>query len=93
MRVAVAHKFTQHGALGAMLKSTGSAPIIEHAPHDTYWGNGFELGGTGKNMLGVILEEVRAALLDDAKTGGTAAIDAYIHSAMVGAKLREPSDL
>ncbi len=66
MRVAVAHKFTQHPELTELLLSTGANSIVENAPHDLYWGNAWELGGIGKNRLGVILEEVRSAIADDA---------------------------
>ena len=38
--------------------------IIENAPHDFYWGCGRD--GTGRNMLGRILMEVRTALRNQA---------------------------
>jgi ribA/ribD-fused uncharacterized protein len=60
MRRAVRRKFETHAALRALLLGTGDAVLIEDAPGDYYWGCGS--AGTGKNMLGLILMEVRAAL-------------------------------
>lgn len=60
MRRAVRQKFAAHPALQALLLGTDGEPIIEAAPHDAYWGAGAD--GTGKNMLGRILMEVRAEL-------------------------------
>ena len=60
MRKAVLAKFTQHEDLCDMLLSTGNAKIIEHTSNDSYWGDGGD--GSGKNMLGQILMEVRDQL-------------------------------
>jgi ribA/ribD-fused uncharacterized protein len=60
MRRAVRRKFETHADLRAVLLGTGDAILIEDAPNDYYWGCG--RAGTGKNMLGRILMEVRAAL-------------------------------
>jgi len=60
MREAVAAKFRQHEALGAMLLATGTAKLVEHTENDSYWGDGGD--GTGKNMLGQILMDLRAEL-------------------------------
>lgn len=60
MRKAVRAKFEQHDNIRQVLLGTGDAQIIENARHDYYWGCGAD--GTGKNMLGVILMEVREAL-------------------------------
>jgi N-glycosidase YbiA len=57
MRKAVQAKFAQHAELQAVLLSTGNAEIIEHTTNDRYWGDGGD--GTGKNMLGHILMQVR----------------------------------
>lgn len=57
---AVAAKFAQHPDLASQLLSTGDAELIENAKRDYYWGCGAD--GSGKNMLGVILMEVRAAI-------------------------------
>ena len=60
MLEAVRAKFVQHPSLLALLLSTGDAHIVEHTSNDAYWGDGGD--GSGKNMLGRILMEVRAAL-------------------------------
>jgi ribA/ribD-fused uncharacterized protein len=60
MREAVRAKFTQHKELRAMLLSTGDAELIEHTANDNYWPDGGD--GSGKNMLGKILMEIRAEL-------------------------------
>ena len=53
-------KFTQHETLKSLLLSTGEAKIFEHTENDSYWGDGGD--GSGKNMLGRILMEIRAEL-------------------------------
>jgi N-glycosidase YbiA len=60
MRTAVTAKFTQHPALRALLLSTGNARLVEHTTNDSYWGDGGD--GSGKNMLGRILMQLRDAL-------------------------------
>ena len=60
MRRAVRAKFEQHPDIRAVLLGTGDEELIEDAPNDYYWGCGEE--GTGKNMLGKILMEVRGEL-------------------------------
>jgi ribA/ribD-fused uncharacterized protein len=60
MRRAVRRKFEVHADLRALLLDTGDEPIVENAPHDYYWGCGAD--GSGKNMLGTILMEVRDSL-------------------------------
>ena len=60
MRRAVRRKFEEHADLRAVLLATGDEEIVEAAPHDYYWGCGQD--GTGKNMLGKILMEVREEL-------------------------------
>ena len=59
MRKAVLAKFTQHTDLRDILLSTGEAHLVEHAKYDAYWGDGY---ADGKNMLGVILMEVRGQI-------------------------------
>jgi ribA/ribD-fused uncharacterized protein len=66
MRAAVMAKFTQHEDLRALLLSTGNAKLVEHTENDDYWGDGGD--GSGKNMLGRILMQVREELR---KTQGT----------------------
>lgn len=60
MREAVRAKFTQHENLRELLLGTGQAQLVEHTTNDSYWGDGGD--GTGRNMLGLILMEVRAEL-------------------------------
>ena len=60
MRAAVLAKFTQHAELRALLLSTGDAKLVEHTENDYYWGDGGD--GSGKNMLGRILMQVRESL-------------------------------
>jgi N-glycosidase YbiA len=57
MRAALLAKFTQHEELRVLLLSTGEAKLVEHTENDDYWGD-----GTGKNMLGRLLMELRTAL-------------------------------
>jgi N-glycosidase YbiA len=61
MRKAVTAKFTQHPALRELLLSTGTSWLVEHTKNDTYWADGGD--GTGKNMLGRILMELRDELI------------------------------
>jgi N-glycosidase YbiA len=60
MRIVVKAKFTQHPELTALLLSTGDAKIVEHTENDDYWGDGGD--GSGKNMLGRILMQLREEL-------------------------------
>ncbi len=62
MRQAVLRKFETHADIREVLVSTGDELLVEKAPTDYYWGCGAD--GTGKNMLGVILMEVREILRD-----------------------------
>lgn len=59
MRVAVEAKFRQHPDIKEKLLSTGDAKLVEDTAttNDCYWGCGTD--GSGKNMLGVILMEMR----------------------------------
>lgn len=57
MREAVRAKFLQHADLRDVLLSTEGANIVEHTTNDAYWGDGGD--GSGKNMLGRILMEIR----------------------------------
>lgn len=61
MRQAVLCKFQTHRDIRDILLSTGNAEIVENSPIDFYWGCGAD--GSGKNMLGKILVEVRDVLL------------------------------
>jgi hypothetical protein len=63
MRKAVEAKFAQHADLAAMLLATGDAALVEHTPNDEFWGDGGD--GSGRNVLGRILMDVRAVLRQD----------------------------
>ncbi len=67
MRAVLRAKFTQHEDLRELLLSTGNAKLIETATVDNdvnrLWG---EVKGVGKNMLGVLLMELRDDLREDA---------------------------
>ena len=60
MRKAVLRKFENHAEIREILLATGDEEIVENAPGDYYWGCGKD--GSGKNMLGQILMEVRDIL-------------------------------
>ncbi len=60
MRKAVQAKFTQHADIRETLLDTGDAVLVEHTRNDRYWGDGGD--GTGKNMLGKILMQVRESI-------------------------------
>ncbi len=60
MREAVRAKFTQNADLREMLLSTGTATLVEHTTNDNYWADGGD--GSGRNMLGQILMEIREEL-------------------------------
>ena len=57
MYKALQAKFSQHEKLRQLLLGTGERELIEHSPHDSYWGDGGN--GTGKNRLGVLLLKLR----------------------------------
>lgn len=60
MRQAVLCKFETHESIRRILFGTGNEDIVEAAPGDYYWGCGKD--GSGRNMLGKILMEVRTHL-------------------------------
>jgi ribA/ribD-fused uncharacterized protein len=60
MRKAVRAKIMQHPQVKETLLSTNDAIIIEHTKNDSYWADGGD--GSGKNMLGKILMEIRDEL-------------------------------
>eukprot|EP01116_Phalansterium_solitarium_P018856 TRINITY_DN5121_c0_g1_i2.p1 TRINITY_DN5121_c0_g1~~TRINITY_DN5121_c0_g1_i2.p1 ORF type:complete len:159 (+),score=36.25 TRINITY_DN5121_c0_g1_i2:93-569(+) len=64
-------KFTQHADIRKVLLSTGDAKLIEHTRNDSYWGDGGD--GTGRNMLGITLMNVRAILRSEAEATKAAA--------------------
>lgn len=51
-------KFNQNDYLKQLLLNTGDAIIIEDSPRDSFWG----AARNGKNMLGVLLMELRSKL-------------------------------
>lgn len=63
MRRVLCAKFTQHADLRELLLATGTARLVEAGTMDSavnrLWG---EVNGTGKNMLGVMLMELREEL-------------------------------
>jgi ribA/ribD-fused uncharacterized protein len=60
MRKAVYAKFFQNIELKNILLDTDSEYIVENTSNDYYWGCG--TNGSGKNMLGIILMEIRDKL-------------------------------
>jgi N-glycosidase YbiA len=69
MRRAVLCKFEKHSDAREVLLGTGNEEIIEDSPSDYYWGCGAD--GTGRNMLGKILMEVRTLLRSRAESGSS----------------------
>lgn len=57
MLEALRTKFTQRIELKEILLNTGDAILVEHTANDNYWGDGGD--GSGKNMLGKLLMQVR----------------------------------
>lgn len=66
MRGVLRAKYTQHQDLQQLLLSTGDARLVECATVDNevnrLWG---EVNGIGKNMLGVLLMELRSQLREE----------------------------
>lgn len=60
MREAIKAKFTQNKDLKKILLETGDALLVEHTANDNYWGDGGD--GSGQNMLGKLLMELREEL-------------------------------
>lgn len=60
MRAVLKAKFNQHPELANKLIATGEAKLIEASKTDAFWGIGKK--GTGKNMLGILLMELRKEL-------------------------------
>ena len=57
MRKAVWAKFNQYQSLKDLLLSTDNDMLVEHTKNDKYWADAGD--GTGINMLGLILMEIR----------------------------------
>lgn len=68
MRAVLRAKFSQHEDLRELLLSTGDARLVESATVDNevnrLWG---EVDGVGRNMLGVMLMDLREAFRGEAK--------------------------
>jgi ribA/ribD-fused uncharacterized protein len=60
MRAVLSAKFTPGSALATRLLSTGEAKLIEESKTDAFWGIGAK--GKGRNMLGVLLMQLRDEL-------------------------------
>lgn len=63
MREALRAKFTQNKDLKKILLETDDAILVEHTANDNYWGDGGD--GSGKNLLGKLLMEVREELRNE----------------------------
>ena len=68
MRAVLRAKFTQHEDLRNLLLSSGDARLVESTTTDNLvnrlWG---EVNGKGKNLLGVMLMELRTELREEAQ--------------------------
>jgi ribA/ribD-fused uncharacterized protein len=60
MRILCTNKFRHNPELQRFLHNTGDEPLIHYAPWDAFWGDGAD--GTGQNMLGIILMDIRKEL-------------------------------
>jgi len=71
MRAVLRAKFTQHADLRELLLSTGTARLVETGTVDNavnrLWG---EVNGKGKNMLGVLMMQLREQLARETKRPG-----------------------
>lgn len=66
MRKAVYAKFSQNKDIKEILLNTYPGRIVDNTLNDYYWGCGAD--GSGKNMLGKILMEVREVLRKEIKS-------------------------
>ena len=57
---ALLNKFSQHPTLRKELILTKNSKLVEHTKNDSYWADGGD--GSGKNMLGFLLEKVRTEM-------------------------------
>ncbi len=60
MRTSIRTKFLQHHEIKMKLLETGDSILIEHTTNDHYWADGGD--GSGKNVLGILLMELRKEL-------------------------------
>lgn len=63
MRRALKAKFTQNLDIREQLIATGDTMLVEDSPVDYFWGIGAD--GSGSNMLGILLMELRNELLNE----------------------------
>ena len=63
MKEALRAKFGQHENLRQKLLATGCAELVEHTKNDRFWGDAGD--GSGDNMLGKLLMEVREEVKGD----------------------------
>ncbi len=96
MRYTVALKFLHNPDLVQQLLDTGLEELVEHFHKDRYWADGGD--GSGKNMLGRILMEIRSVLRQDCARGielddpTKEATNSYIFNAGVAIGLYPPVD-
>ena len=63
MEKCISLKFNQHEDLKRMLLRTGQTLLVENTTFDVFWGDGDD--GTGLNMLGKLLTELRLKFLQE----------------------------
>lgn len=71
MREVLRIKFTTSPELRAKLVKTGRSELIEDSPYDSFWGSGRY--GSGHNMLGKLLMQLRAKLVAEDKAAAVRA--------------------
>jgi hypothetical protein len=94
MRQVLNAKFTQHEDLRQLLLSTGNTRLVEagrvaNAVNQT-WG---EVNGKGKNMLGVLLMELRAQLVSSANSTAKTKTSLRQHDSRTGSRGSSSSNL
>jgi ribA/ribD-fused uncharacterized protein len=67
MKEAVLAKFSQHEDLQVLLLQTANIEIVEHTATDAVWGDGGD--GSGQNLLGKLLMEVREEIRGHRRRG------------------------
>lgn len=65
MRCTIYNKFNQNPDINEILISTENYTLVEHTKNDSYWGDGGN--GTGENMLGKLLMELRDNTINNEK--------------------------
>jgi ribA/ribD-fused uncharacterized protein len=84
MRGVLEAKFTQHDDLRNILLSTRDARLVEHgtvaSPVNRWWG---EVNGKGKNILGLLLMELRTSIADENESICPGHENGYYHSCHV----------